>query len=127
MNEQNLRPVRSKEEARERGRKGGIASGKARLAKKHGRELVRALLAMPETDERLIKEMVALGINPKDISSEVVMHARQIGKAKLKADTMAYKAVQAAAGYQDPDEANGATFVVHIDKATAEAVDKWTK
>ena len=29
-NEQNLRPVRSEEEAREKGRKGGIASGKSR-------------------------------------------------------------------------------------------------
>lgn len=32
-NEQNLKPVRSTEEARERGRNGGIASGKARRKK----------------------------------------------------------------------------------------------
>ena len=33
-NEKNLKPVRSESEAREKGKKGGIASGKARLAKK---------------------------------------------------------------------------------------------
>ena len=34
-NEQNLKPVRSEKEAREKGRKGGIASGKARREKKN--------------------------------------------------------------------------------------------
>ena len=33
-NEQNLKPVRSKSEARELGRKGGFASGEARRAQK---------------------------------------------------------------------------------------------
>lgn len=36
-NEKNLKPPTTKE-ARERGKKGGIASGKARLAKKTARE-----------------------------------------------------------------------------------------
>lgn len=43
-NEENLNPVRTKEEARERGRNGGIASGKARRAKKELRECLNELL-----------------------------------------------------------------------------------
>lgn len=43
----NLKPVRSKEEARERGKKGGIASGEARKARKTFKE---QLLIMLETD-----------------------------------------------------------------------------
>ena len=43
-NEQNLKPARSTEEARERGRKGGIASGKARREKKTAREYAIAVL-----------------------------------------------------------------------------------
>lgn len=44
-NEQNLRPVKSKSEARERGRSGGIASGAARRAAKTYREAAKILLA----------------------------------------------------------------------------------
>ena len=40
----NIRPPRSSEEARENGKKGGIASGKARLAKKTAREYAIAAL-----------------------------------------------------------------------------------
>jgi hypothetical protein len=47
-NEQNLRPVRTKSEARERGRNGGIASGKARKENKLIKD--RILERMGESD-----------------------------------------------------------------------------
>lgn len=97
----NLRPVRTEDEARELGRRGGIASGKARLRKKHGKELVRALLEMKETDPRLVEDMMKLGLAENDITNEVVMHIRQIEKAKRKADTSAYNAVNKSAGYDE--------------------------
>ena len=101
MNEQNLIPTskRTKSEARELGRKGGIASGKARLRKKHGEELVRALLAMKEPDPKVIASLEAAGIDPKDITREVAFHFRQIEKATKTGDTPAYKAVNEASGY----------------------------
>ena len=40
----NLKPIRSEEEARIKGKKGGIARGKARLAKKTAREYAIAAL-----------------------------------------------------------------------------------
>lgn len=40
MNDENLKPVRTKSEARERGRKGGIASGKARRDKRTWKQVV---------------------------------------------------------------------------------------
>lgn len=43
----NLTPVRSVGEAREKGKKGGIASGKARRKKRDFRQLMRLLLDMP--------------------------------------------------------------------------------
>lgn len=128
-NEQNLIPFdkRSEKEAREISRKGGIASGRSRLKKKHGRELLRALLEMPETDARLIDEVSALGILPKEITNEVVMHARQIEKAKKKADTKAYSAINRAAGYLDEESTTTNNFTVIIDKGTADALNKWKK
>ena len=43
-NEQNLKPVKTKKEARERGRNGGIASGKARREKKTIQKILSELL-----------------------------------------------------------------------------------
>ena len=105
MSTDNLIPFdqRTEEEQREIRRKGGIASGKARLRKKHGKELVRAILEMRETDPRIIEEMVRLGLNKTDLTNEVVMNVRQIEKAKRKADTKAFNAIQKAAGYIDED------------------------
>ena len=43
-NQENLKPVRTKEEARERGKNGGIKSGEARRAKKTMKEMLDYLL-----------------------------------------------------------------------------------
>ncbi len=47
---ENLQPVQSKEEARERGRNGGIASGKARREKKMFREEIEKQLGQSIAD-----------------------------------------------------------------------------
>ena len=69
-NEQNLRPVRTKEEARERGRAGGIASGKARREKANLRKLMAMMLEedIPSGDmtysEKLTKSMLTIAGSP---------------------------------------------------------------
>lgn len=128
-NEQNLIPFseRTENEQREIRRKGGKASGKARLRKKHGKELVRSLLEMKEVDPRIIEELQKLGLDAKEITNEVAMHIRQIEKAKRKADTNAYKAVNQAAGYTDDDERGGATVQIVISKEASAAAEKWCK
>ena len=44
MNEKNLKPIRTEKEAREKGRNGGIASGKARREKKTIQKILGELL-----------------------------------------------------------------------------------
>ena len=65
MNSENLKTP-STEEARARGRKGGIASGKARAEKKRLKEAVESILSMrydSETGKKLTGyEMVALAL-----------------------------------------------------------------
>ena len=57
-NEQNLKPVRTKSEARERGRNGGIASGKARKENKLIKD--RILERMGEKDwDVMIDNLIA--------------------------------------------------------------------
>lgn len=72
-NEQNLRPIRSKNEAREKGRKGGIASGKARRELKTLREIVKMELAEP----KMIKENGEI----KEVTKAVWMAKGMIDKA----------------------------------------------
>lgn len=56
MNEENLKPFQSVEEAREKGRKGGIASGKARREKKLFKEAIEKQLG--ESIDSMIKSMI---------------------------------------------------------------------
>ena len=56
-NQNNLKPIRSKEEAREKGRKGGIKSGESRRKRK---SLKEELLTLLETEEYNKKISLAL-------------------------------------------------------------------
>ena len=51
MNEQNLRPIQNVSEARAMGKKGGVASGRARRRKKDLREALEELLNRKYTDK----------------------------------------------------------------------------
>ena len=129
-NEQNLIPFtqRSKDEVREMNRKGGINSGKARLRNKRGRELMQAMLATKELDPQIVENLAASwGIDPKTLTKEIAMNARQVEKAIRKADTTAFKAVHQVAGTLEPEGATGNTVNVVISPQSAQAADKWCK
>lgn len=73
-NEQNLRPftTRSSEEARELGRKGGIASGEARREKKSLREKAKLLMSLSIKDEKDLLKAKELGLNVDDVDIEMM-------------------------------------------------------
>lgn len=104
-NEQNLDPVKSKEEARKRGRAGGIASGKARREKKKMRETLEIILSMPMkngkfTDVESIRNFAAL--KGKNISVQDAIMIAQIQKA-MKGDTKAAEYVRDTIGQKPVD------------------------
>lgn len=117
---------RSEDEVKELNRRGGINSGKARLRKKRGRELMQAILALKEQDPRLIEEMANFwGIDPKEATKEVAMNVRQVDKAIKRADTNAFKAVHQVAGTLEDDGKTGATINVVITPEAAKSGSKW--
>ena len=77
LNEQNFR-VPTSEEAREIGRKGGIASGKARKEKAQRGKVMRELLQTAIKDPKLLKNLEALGIDTTDANFELAAHARAL-------------------------------------------------
>lgn len=94
------------EERRENGRKGGIASGEAKRAKKAMRERLEILLEMPMksgkgADIEAIKNFAAL--KGKNITVQDAMMIAQIQKA-LKGDTTAAAFVRDTAGQRPTEE-----------------------
>lgn len=57
-NEKNLKPVRTKKEARERGRNGGKKSGEVRRARKTLKEELLALLETEEYNKKISLAMI---------------------------------------------------------------------
>jgi hypothetical protein len=90
--EENLVPVRSVDEARERGRNGGKASGEARRRKKTMRQLAEALLDSKVTDEALLERFEALGFKTKGLKISQAMLIGQMLKA-MEGDPRCFQAI----------------------------------
>lgn len=93
---ENLKPVQSKEEASERGRKGGIASGEARRRKKSMKETLELFLSLPldngkEYDVEKLQNFANL--KGKNITVNDAILIKQIQKA-LKGDNNAINFVR---------------------------------
>ena len=89
MNDGNLKRP-SSEEARELGRRGGVASGIARRRRKALREAADIFLALPLPDKDEVKRLRKLGLGMDDIDVQMGIVARLAQMAML-GDTKAAK------------------------------------
>ena len=71
-NEQNLKPVSSKKEARERGRKGGLASGEARRKRKTLKEELLLILSEGETQQSVTLALIEKAMSGDTKAFEVI-------------------------------------------------------
>lgn len=101
----NLKPVRSESEAREKGRNGGIASGEARRRKKTMREALEQLLYHGEVPESTKNMMRAEGINEDEMTHQMVITRSLIAKAE-SGDVQAYNAICQMIGEKPADNLN---------------------
>ena len=97
-NEKNLVPQaeRSPSEAREMGRKGGIASGAARRRKKSMKQKMQLLLSLPAADNDQT-ELAAMGVDPDDMDNEMVL-VKALFIAAAAGDTRAFDRIQDVLG-----------------------------
>ena len=102
-NERNLIPVRSTEEARERGRNGGRASGEARRRKKSLREAAELYLSLPVSDKRAWNKLAKDGVAPEDVDNQMAIIAGLSIKA-AKGDAKAAKVLFDLIGDQSQTE-----------------------
>lgn len=100
-NEYNLKPVRTKSEARERGKKGGKASGEARRLKANFRKTLNLLLTTEIDSPEWTPALEALGLKS---TLESAMLAAMIKEALAGNVKAAYFVAQYAGQSEKPDE-----------------------
>lgn len=102
-NEQNLRPRElTNEEATELGRKGGIASGKARKQKKLIKDNIELLLSLPIKSKKMKEQLAELGIEESEMNNQMAMVIAMYQKV-LKGDVSAFNTLRDTLG-QKPVE-----------------------
>ena len=83
-NEKNLIPYseRSEKEARENGRKGGIASGESRRKRKLLKDSMNALLELPVSSTKEYNALIKMGIDIEDIDNSQLIVLALFNRAK---------------------------------------------
>lgn len=112
----NLNVIRSENEAREKGKKGGIASGEARRRKKTMREALEMLLYETKLNEQTKQMLQAEGIkNADDFNHQMVITRSLIAKAE-SGDVQAYHAICSMIGEKPSENFNlgGVPTSLHI-------------
>lgn len=89
----NLIPPRTKDEARERGKNGGIASGKSRREKKALRETMEEMLKVALKDDNLLQTYGKLGFAKRGMTMQDAIAAAMIHQA-AKGNVKAYQAIK---------------------------------
>lgn len=93
MAQKDLKPVRTKEEAKERGRNGGIKSGEVRRAKKTMRETAKVLMSMEVVGQKNKLNLEAFGIKKGDQNYQTAVVVRLMQKALVEGDTSAIRLI----------------------------------
>lgn len=122
---ENLKPVRSKEEAKKRGRNGGIQSGVARRKKRDARAAAKLILNLPctEATERNLRSM---SVDEEDFTNRVALFARAFAQA-MTGDVRAMEFIVKIAGETPEQELDQKRFDNEIGKqeGSNNAVDDW--
>lgn len=88
-NSENLKPVRTKSEAREKGKKGGIKSGEVRRARKTLKEELLLLLESGNTQNKISLALVEKALKGDIKAFEVIRDTigeKPVDKQEVKAD-----------------------------------------
>lgn len=114
-NEGNLIPndKRTPEERRRNARKAGIASGKARRARKTARECAEIYLSLPVSDKNKWSKLSKDGVEADNIDNMMQMVVAMV-KAGQEGNVAAFQAVLKLVGEDKPHEDTMETGVIEI-------------
>lgn len=112
-NNENLKPIRTASEAREKGRNGGKASGEARRRKANFRKTLNLLLTVEIDSPEWTPLLKSLGL---DSTLESALNMAMIKKG-LEGDVKAYEAVAKYAGQSSQTDADNEEQRIRTDRA----------
>lgn len=123
---ENLKPVRSKEEARERGRNGGKKSGEARRRKRDAQQAARLILNLPVSTDVMENNLKKMHIEEEDFTNRVALFARAFTQA-MTGDVKAMQFIVEMAGETPDQQLDKKRFENEIGKqeGSNNAVDDW--
>ena len=96
-NENNLIPIRTKSEAREKGYNGGKASGEARRERKAMKEQLKLLLSLPMENDAVREQIKSFGIGDEEIDNQMAMTIA-LYKEAIQGNTKAYELIRDTIG-----------------------------
>lgn len=97
VNKSNLKPIKSKERAREIGKKGGQAFARNVRKRKALKEQMELLLTLPLTDERVKKQFESMGIDADNMDNQMAMVVKTYAQA-LKGNINAVNTIREIIG-----------------------------
>ena len=109
----NLKPCKNTKEAKERGAKGGVASGEARRKQKTFRELARIMLNT-KTTEKNAEILAKYGISPDDADLKTFIFYSGILQKAMQGNVWAIEKVIEFLGEKEADKLNISTNDVTI-------------
>lgn len=123
---ENLKPVRTKEEARERGRNGGKKSGEARRRKRDAQQAARLILNLPVSTDAMENNLKKMHIDEEDFTNRVALFARAFTQA-MTGDVKAMQFIVEMAGETPDQQLDKKRFENEIGKqeGSNNAVDDW--
>lgn len=123
---ENLKPVRTKEEARERGQNGGKKSGEARRRKRDAQQAARLILNLPVSTDAMENNLKKMHIEEEDFTNRVALFARAFTQA-MTGDVKAMQFIVEMAGETPDQQLDKKRFENEIGKqeGSNNAVDDW--
>lgn len=120
----NLKPVTSSDEAKKRGRNGGIKSGQTRRARKQARECMEIILKSKVTKEEHIEILSRMGIKEKDQQNIMLLMASLFYKGVSTGDSNAIKAILEISGdLEQQQETQAPQINITVSAATADDIE----
>lgn len=122
-NVNNLKPVKTKEEARERGRNGGIKSQQVQRERRKAKECMNMILSMDAKGKKSRELMTAMGIKDKDQQNIMLLMTTMFAKASSTGDPNAIKSILEIAGDLDMNMGEQTpTININVSAATPDDV-----
>lgn len=119
----NLQPVKTKEEARKRGRNGGIKSQQVQRERKKAKECMNMILSLDAKGKKSRELMTNMGIEDKEQQNIMLLMATMFAKAASTGDPGAIKTILEIAGDMQGDIAHDTKPTININVTAATKKD----